>query len=65
MYVAQTTVSQRLNVAEKELGFKLIERGKGVKNVVLTPAGEEFLRLAEQWENIYNDLQILKKDGQS
>ncbi|MEK4298767.1 LysR family transcriptional regulator [Oceanobacillus sp. FSL W8-0428] len=63
MYVAQTTVSQRLNVAEKELGFKLIERGKGVKNVVLTPAGEEFLRLAEQWENIYNDLQILKKDG--
>ncbi|MBP2079200.1 LysR family transcriptional regulator [Oceanobacillus polygoni] len=63
MHVAQTTISQRLNVAEQEFGFKLIERGRGIKKITLTPAGEEFLRLAEQWENIYNDLKILKEKG--
>lgn len=33
MHVAQTTISQRLNVAEQEFGFKLIERGRGIKKL--------------------------------
>lgn len=63
LHIAQTTISQRLMIAETELGFKLIERGKGVKEIKLTPAGEEFLRLAEQWDNIDKEIDLLKKRG--
>lgn len=63
LHVAQTTVSQRLNILEGDLGLKLIERGKGQRKIILTPAGEEFLRLAEQWENIHHDMEVLKHDG--
>ncbi|WP_185971031.1 LysR family transcriptional regulator [Alkalicoccobacillus porphyridii] len=63
LHVAQTTISQRLMIAETELGFKLIERGKGIKKVNLTPAGEEFLKLAEQWDNIDKEFNLLKQRG--
>lgn len=63
LHIAQTTISQRLMIAETELGFKLIERGKGVKEIKLTPAGEEFLRLAEQWDHIDKEMDLLKKRG--
>lgn len=61
--LAQTTVSQRLKVLEQELGITLIERGKGVKQIRLTLAGEEFHKLAEQWSSIWREAKILQAQG--
>lgn len=61
--LAQTTVSQRLKVLEQEMGITLIERGKGVKQIRLTPAGEEFFKLAKQWSLIWREAKILKAQG--
>lgn len=63
LHVAQTTVSQRLRVLERELGITLIERGKGIKQIRLTPAGEEFSHLAAQWNFIWHETQILRAQG--
>lgn len=63
LHVAQTTVSQRLRVLERELGITLIERGKGIKQIRLTPAGEEFSQLAAQWNFIWHETQILRTQG--
>lgn len=61
--LAQTTVSQRLKVLEQELGLILIERGKGIKQIRLTPAGEEFFKLAEQWNHILQEAKLLQAHG--
>jgi DNA-binding transcriptional LysR family regulator len=63
LHLAQTTVSQRVKVLEQELGISLIERSKGVKQIRLTPAGEEFFRLAEQWSFIWQEAKLLKAHG--
>lgn len=63
LHIAQTTVSQRLKVLEKELGLKLIERGKGIKQISLTPSGEEFYKLAEQWRFIQESTKTLQAQG--
>lgn len=61
--LAQTTVSQRLKVLEHELGLNLIERAKGIKHIKLTPTGEEFLKLAEQWGFIWQEAKLLREQG--
>lgn len=58
--LAQTTVSQRIKVLEQELGIILIERGKGLKQVHLTPAGEEFFKIAKQWSLLCREASALK-----
>jgi DNA-binding transcriptional LysR family regulator len=63
LHVAQSTISQRLQMLERETGMTLIDRGKGVKHVRLTPSGEEFLKLAEQWHLLEQQSLILKAHG--
>ena len=46
LYIAQSTVTNRINELEKEVGKKLFNRGS--KTVKLTEAGEIFLRYAER-----------------
>lgn len=57
--LAQSTISKRLSVLEQELGTTLIERGKGLKAIGLTPAGTAFVDLAERWEAIWRETQRL------
>jgi len=54
-HLAQSTVSKRLRMLEESLGYTLVERGKGLKKVELTPQGEEFLRLAERWQDLVRE----------
>lgn len=61
--IAQTTVSQRLKVLEQELGKALIERGKGVREIRLTPSGEELLKIAEQWNLLSQATKRLQTQG--
>ncbi|MDF2522804.1 MAG: transcriptional regulator, LysR family [Clostridiales bacterium] len=63
LFLAQSTVSQRIKVLEKEIGITLIERNKGIKQIRLTPSGEEFYRIAEQWSHIWREAMILKEHG--
>ncbi|WP_371377150.1 LysR family transcriptional regulator [Sporomusa aerivorans] len=58
--LAQSTVSKRLKELEAELGTALIERGQGSKSIHLTPAGEEFLDIAQRWSVLWNQAQALK-----
>jgi DNA-binding transcriptional LysR family regulator len=63
--VAQTTVSKRLKSLEEQMGMTLIERGKGVRHIKVTPAGEAFCKLAEQWSFLTKEANILKSQGPS
>lgn len=63
LHIAQSTASQRIQTLENEVGMKLLERGKGVKQITLTPSGEEFLKLAYEWEQIWEKSLILREHG--
>ena len=62
--LAQSTISKRLKDLEHDLGVALIERGQGAKSLQLTPAGEEFLRIALQWHSLYSEAHNLKAHKQ-
>ncbi|MDR3565276.1 MAG: LysR family transcriptional regulator [Negativicutes bacterium] len=61
--LTQSALSKRLRVLEQEIGSVLIERGKGLRMVRLTPAGTAFIDLAERWENVWRETQRLKSHG--
>lgn len=48
-YLSQPTVSEYLNQLEQLVGTTLVLRGKGQRQISLTPAGEAFLPLAQKW----------------
>lgn len=53
--LAQSTVSKRLQQLEEECGIVLFERGKGVKEVMLTPEGERFVGVAERMLDLFHE----------
>jgi len=63
LHLAQTTISSRLKALEQDLGLVLLERSKGVKHIRLTPVGEEFFKLAEQWSYIWREAKLLQTQG--
>ncbi|RAI43134.1 LysR family transcriptional regulator [Rhodoplanes roseus] len=54
-HCSQSTVSKRLQMLEERLGYPLLERGKGLKKVELTPQGEAFLPIAERWQDLLRE----------
>ncbi len=63
LHLAQSSISHRLKKLEQNLGLTLIERGKGLKEIRLTPAGEEFVALAEKWSALQRETQLLQSHG--
>jgi len=59
--VTQSTISHRLQLFEQELGFKLIERRKGVREINLTEMGEKFVPLAERWVSLSRDIELFRQ----
>jgi DNA-binding transcriptional LysR family regulator len=55
LYMSTSTVGNRLKMLEKELGFNLIERKKGYKEISPTSRGIEFISLAKDWMATWND----------
>src|SRR6187401_3711482 len=51
LHVAQTTVSARVRLLEQQLGRPLFVRNKG--GATLTPAGEQFLRFAPTFVQLW------------
>lgn len=59
LYLAQPTVSYRLKSLEDELGFPLLERKKGHRNIELTVKGHAFVPIANRWMQLWQDIQLL------
>lgn len=63
LHIAQTTVSKRLKALETYMGMTLIERSKGARHIRMTPGGEAFCKLAEQWSLLMREAGILRAQG--
>jgi len=61
--LTQATVSYRLKILEQEMGSILIERGKGIQKITLTPFGESFVAIAERWSALKRDTEKLQASG--
>lgn len=60
LHLSQSSVSHRLKNLEQELGLVLVQRGKGLKTITLTPDGEDFILIAEKWIQLLLETQSLK-----
>ncbi|VBB06526.1 transcription regulator hth lysr [Lucifera butyrica] len=61
--LTQATVSYRLKILEQEMGATLVERGKGIQKITLTPFGENFVTIAERWSRLKQDTEKLQATG--
>ncbi len=59
LFLTQPTVSYRLKSLEDELGFPLLERKKGHRNIELTLKGHAFVPIATRWMQLWQDVQLL------
>ena len=57
LFLAQSTVSNRLKELEEELGVKLIHRVAGRSEVSLTPKGEEFIKFAQGFLDYHREVE--------
>lgn len=55
LFVSQPTLSNRIKALEAELNVTLIRRQKGIRTIVPTYHGEQFIPIAEQWLSLYKD----------
>lgn len=60
LHLSQATVSYRLKTLEQEMGGLLVERRKGAHKIHLTPKGENFFSIAERWDALWRETQILQ-----
>ncbi len=62
LFAAQSTISGRLKRLEEELGFLLINREKGRKQIKLTLKGKEFIPIANRLLSDLNEIRRLSRD---
>jgi len=56
-HFSQPTISEYLNQLEKMVGTTLVLRGKGYRQIALTPAGKAFLPLAQRWMKYQKEIE--------
>lgn len=61
MFISQGTASSRIQLLEKKLGVQLFYRQRGKKGIELTPEGELFLPMAQQFFVLIDDAMKLKE----
>lgn len=59
LYLSQSTLSHRLTQLEESINMTLIERGRGLRSLSLTPNGEEFLKIAKKWEELIQETKYI------
>lgn len=52
LFISQSSLSTRIKILERELGYQLFFRGKGQRKLTLTSEGEEFSKLALEYKEI-------------
>ena len=65
LFLSQPTVSHRLTSLENELGFPLVIRNKGHKQVELTQKGTDFIVIAERWMSLWKETMELKQNQET
>lgn len=60
LFITQSTLSRRLKNLEKSLGYELIKRSRGKKEIVLTDRGKEFIPLALRLKYLWKNISALK-----
>lgn len=63
LHLSQATVSYRLKTLEQEMGGVLVERQKGLTQIRLTPMGESFFSIAERFNALWRETQVLQANG--
>ena len=64
LFISQTAVTHRLKNLEDELGITLLARGRGMKEIELTPSGQDFLPIAKRWDALWDEIGHFKKQGE-
>lgn len=64
LYITQPALSRRISSLEKELGYPLLEREKGQRNIQLTVQGNNFLPIAAHFLDLYRETANLRTKGQ-
>lgn len=65
LYITQPAVSRHIRALEQELGCSLLERGRGRRQVELTPQGRDFIEVAKKWTLLWQETQeITRRDRQ-
>ena len=63
LYISQSTASTRMQCLEEELGYPLIIRQKGHRNITLTDHGQTFLPIARGLMGLWKDALDIEKNG--
>ena len=63
LFHTQSSVSKRLENLEKNLGYPLFVRGRGITNVLPTVAGERFYPIARQMASLMEDAERIGNAG--
>lgn len=63
LFVTQPALSRRLRSLEEEVGFPLITRQPGVRQITLTEKGKAFLTIAEQWLRLWQETIELRDEA--
>ncbi|MCQ2565320.1 MAG: LysR family transcriptional regulator [Clostridia bacterium] len=61
LFISQSSLSARLKTLEDELGYTLILRNKGAREIALTPQGQTFYTLALQHQEIERKMKNIGK----
>lgn len=65
LFITQPALSRRLQFLEKELNCKLLTRGKGKREIHLTPYGKSFLPIARQFDALFLESDSLSLNQRS
>ena len=62
LYKTQPAISNRIKTLENKLGFSLIIRGKGKKNIEITKKGMKFLSVAQKFLSLYEEIEVKQEE---
>lgn len=60
LFVSQSTISNRIQQLESEIGTELIIRQKGYRRIKLTSQGMAFISIAHRWALLLKEIKTLK-----
>lgn len=59
LFVTQPALTRRVQALEEEIGYKLFERRRGIRNIELTEAGKAFVGVARHWLQVWQETKSL------